>query len=305
MTLRMAIAGGGLAAFLLGMAAALAGSAFWLGLYLALLVGLTAVPLGALALLMIHQLAGGEWGRNLGPLLRGATRLLPLAALLFVPVLVGLEVLYPWARPGWEGPGGKGVWLQDWFFIARSVVYFASWILTAWLLLRPGRHPVVAGLGMAAYTITASLAGVDWLMTLEPEFNSSVFGLLFMSQLVLGALALLVAVALRSPMALPARKTLASLLLAAVLLWGYLAFMQYLVIWSVDLPHEVSWYLQRSEGVWALIPWGLVLLQFLLPLILLLSWARSSRRILAGVAVLLFAMHMLEAGWMVLPGLRL
>lgn len=271
-----------------------------MAVYLALVVAWSVVPLGSLILLGLHRLFPGTWGRLSEPVLERGCRLVPVTGLLFVPVLIGLEALYPWARPGWEGTGGKAVWLQDWFFIGRTVAYFVAWALCARWLLRRGQGVAPAVVALAVVTVTASLAGVDWVMTLDPAFNSSVFGLWFMSQAVMGMLAVVVLARL-----LPATpegwRSLASVLLAATLLWAYLGFMQYLVIWSTDLPHEVAWYLNRAGGWWTPVAW-VIGAGHGVALLLLMTLARRRPTILLAVAGLLVVLRVVEAGWMVLPG---
>ncbi|MFA7429766.1 MAG: hypothetical protein WCZ23_06395 [Rhodospirillaceae bacterium] len=271
-----------------------------LALYLALFVAWLTVPLGSLALLALHRMFGGTWGRLAEPVLVRACRLLPVTGVLFLPVLIWLDVLYPWARPGWEGQGGKAVWLSEPFFIGRAVFYFVAWIAAERFLLRPGQGMAPAVVALTVFTLTASLAGVDWVMTLDPEFNSSIFGLWFMSQLVVGALAFVTAACLlRGP---PPKewKSFAAVLLAATMLWAYLGFTQFLVIWSTDLPHEVVWYLDRSGGMWTGVLWLIGLAHGAI-LLLLMTVARHIRVILAGVAVLLVVLRVVEAAWMVVP----
>lgn len=273
-----------------------------LHVYLTLLIAWLAVPLGSLALLAIYRMFDGAWGRAAEPVLVTACRLLPVTGLAFLPVLIWLDVLYPWARPGWEGEGGKAVWLSEGFFIGRTVFYFVAWTLVERLLLRPWQGMAPAVIALTVFTITASLAGVDWVMTLDPEFNSSIFGLWFMSQMVVGALAFATAVVvLRGNPPREGWKGLAAVLLAATMLWAYVSFTQYLVIWTTDLPHEIVWYLERSGGMWTAVLWALGLFHGLVPLLLLMTLARRSATVLAGVAVMLVVMRVVEAAWLVLP----
>jgi hypothetical protein len=267
--------------------------------------------LGGLANVWLHNLTGGAWGEAIrGPLLRCA-RLTPLACLLFLPLLTGMEVLYPWAAPAgsarWAGelsaPQFKQLWLTPAFFIGRSVAYLSLWSLLAWLSARPAlqRSRALAAAGLIAYGFSASLAAVDWIMSLQPEWYSSVFGWLAATGQMLTGLALAVVLADREA----ARKVLpdlGNLLLMYVLAWAYLAYVQFLIIWAANLPHEIAWYLRRSAPLWRAVAWGLVVFHGALPLVILLSrHAKRAPRLLGGLACALLAAHLVDCWWLVIP----
>jgi hypothetical protein len=213
--------------------------------YLAALIGWSAVPIGSLALSLIHGITGGRWGVVLGAALAAGRRTLPFTALLFLPVLPALSLLYPWAQASWAGAEtSKALYLNEGFFALRTGGYFALWIGLSWRLSRHSARPTpkptaMAAVGLILYVLTASLAGVDWALSIEPEFNSAVYGLLFITHQLLGALAFAIVVTLLTRRASPSAG-LGTLLLGGVITWMYLAFMQYLVIWSADLPHEIA-----------------------------------------------------------------
>lgn len=275
-----------------------------LQVYLAAAIGWTAIPIGCLPLLMMMHLIGGVWREELAAPLVAGCRTLPVAAVLFLPVLLGAGQIYPWidaTSPQWTG--FKTVYLSDWSFILRTIAYFAIWIALSSVLTRAERpRRGLAAAGLIVYALAASLAGVDWAMSLEPEFSSSIYGLIFITHQLLAGLAVAIAAhVFLSPQ--PTRmQGLAGLLLSVVLLWAYLHAMQYIIIWSGDLPREIAWYMSRADNGWASAIWLLGLLQGAVPLIACLSarW-RSSRAVLGGVALTTLAMRLLEAFWLTLP----
>lgn len=290
-----------------------------------------AVPVGALGIAMTHRLSGGEWGRAIGAELDGAIRTLPLAALSFLPVLAGVSLLYPWAGvdAGTPDIASRQPYLAPWFFAIRTAISFAVWMLLAVLVMRGGRagetsmrQRPVAAVGLVLMAVTVHFAAIDWMMTLEPRFNSSIFGLIFINGFLESALAFAIAVSLwappeeeiqvgTSPGGAAARATaargdvpggLGGLLLGTVLLWIYLAFSQYLIIWSADIPDEAVWYLERAGGLWLAVLWAIALLLGAVPfLALVITRVRQRRRRLVPVAVLVFVMRLVETLWFTLP----
>ncbi len=289
--------------------------------YLVAVVTWIAFPLGCLAMLLAWHLAGGHWGLVVGGALEGILRTLPLLALLFLPVLAGLHAIYPWTDPDFlaahDVVARKAGYLNPPFFILRSLIYLATWSGLALILTAPWRRfderPRRRGLATVSaviYALTASFASIDWLLSLQPTFHSAVFGMLAMSGQAIGgyALALLVALGLvetagRAEFVREHRLVgLGSLFMALVLLWTYFAFIQYLVVWSGDLPHGAEWYLDRGEGVWlgfiAFIAFANGGLPFL---VLLSSRARQNWRVLMVLAVLVVVARVLESLWLSVP----
>jgi len=274
------------------------GFVFWLNL-----------SLGAWALLMVHRLVGGDWGEAIGPTLRAAARVLPALAILFLPVLVGVRTLYPWARPGEAGAGYRpshlSIWLSPGFFAVRSGVYFLCWIAVSWLQGRrvDDRQGLHAG-GLVLYGFTLFFASVDWVLSIEPRWSSSIYGLLFIADQAVSALALGTGVVLFLPQAQKPQVLidLGNLLLTAVLLWTYLYFSQYLIIWSEDLPREIPWIRHRTTAGWQFIAQALIVFHFAVPLLLLLFRRVKSRRPwLAGIAIGLLALRLVDVYWRILP----
>jgi hypothetical protein len=293
---------------------------FWLG-----------VVLGCLAILMLHYLVGGRWGVVLRRGLEAATRLAPLMVVLYVPLLFGIPELYAWARPGGvaapELSALQQVYLRVPFFLARAAVYFVAWLALAFWLNRWSRQQeqesdalvlrtrqrrleLLSGGGLVLYGLTMTFAAVDWTMSLEPQWFSTVYGFLVLigQALVAMAFAILVTswLARDEPYAAVVSPELwhdlGNLLLAFVMLWAYIAFSQLLIIWSGDLPEEIRWYLHRAHGGWNWVGVGLVVLHFAVPFGLLLS-RRMTRRAqgLTTVAAVLFGIHLLDVFWLVMP----
>ena len=294
----------------------LLGYLFWIG-----------IALGSFAILMLHHLVGGAWGFVICRTLESATRTLPLMGLLFVPLLLGMHHVYVWARPeevaADELLQHKSYYLNLPFFIARAAVYFAIWIGIAYFLNKwsaehdrttdpslARRFQLLSGPGLLLYGLTVTFAFVDWVMSLEPHWFSTVYGVMFMIGQVLGALAFAIVVTAllvkRKPLSdvvVPGHfHDLGNLLLAFVMLWAYIAFSQYLIIWSGNLPEEIPWYLQRSSGGWQWVALLLFLFHFCLPFLVLLSRGAKRRvQILATVAATLAVMRLVDLFWLVAP----
>ncbi|MCW2242860.1 hypothetical protein [Azospirillum canadense] len=274
----------------------LAAFAFWVGL-----------PLGALMLLLAHDLTGGRWGRPAREPLRAAAATMLLLALCLLPILFALPLLYPWARPEEAAPLKNLFYLNGPFFVARALVFVVLWTLlslvAAW---RAAAVPApVAVVGLILLALTATLAAFDWTMSLEPEWGSSIYGMMVISGHLLAALALatLAAVVAGPAVGEGERMDLGSLLIAGILLWFYLSFMQFLIIWEEDLPKEISWYVARLAGGWGWVAVLGALGQGALPFFALIWWPVKRSRIgLGAVCGLLLASHLLECWWLVLPG---
>lgn len=278
------------------------------------------IPLGCLGLLLVHHLTGGRWGRVLRGALEAGTRTLPLLAILFVPVLVHLDAVFPWARADYlaehEVVARKTGYLDEPFFIARSAVYLAVWVILAVAvtvarrssLTPPLRHLWLGPLGAVLLVPTVSFASVDWILSLAPTFHSSVFGMLTLAAMAVAGLAfaILVTLSLAAADRTSALREqddvgLGRLLLALSLLWVYFAFMQYLIIWSGDLPHTAEWYLARQEGLWLWIIRTVVAVHLSVFVLLLFSRARRSWRLLPSLCAFLLVVRFLDSAWLMLP----
>lgn len=270
--------------------------------------------LGALAQLWLHALTGGDWGEVIQASMLETGAALWLVALLFLPVLAGQHWLYPWAAPEamrWQtelaAPGFKRFWLTPALFSLRAVICLALWTLLAWLSARASwrARRGFAAAALLLYGFSVGMAAMDWIMSLMPLWYSSVFGLLCGTAQLLGGMALAIVLCGRAPVPPSVRADLGNLMLSYLLCWAYLEYVQLLIIWSANLPHEIVWYLPRAEGVWLLVDWVLAVLLFAVPLLLLLS--RRIKRdggALRRVAMLVLAMLFVHTCWLVLPSLH-
>lgn len=295
--------------------------------YLFAMVFFIGLSLGALGLLMIHHLTAGFWGYGARRFLEAAMANLPLLALMFIPIFFGLHYLYDWTNPAAVAASEvlqkKIGYLNTPGFIGRTIVNFAIWIVMARFLLKwsaeqdltvsvePTRKMrTLSGPGLVIYPISMTIASVDWLMSLEPFWYSTMFPVLICIGQVLSALAfviLLLAGAARSAELGPLTSEdtfhkLGNLLLAFTMLWAYLAFGQLLIIWSGNLPGEIRWYLHRVNDGWRFVADFIAFFQFFLPFFLLLMRPIKKRRILlARVAACVFLAYIVTIWWTIAP----
>lgn len=287
---------------------------FWLG-----------IALGCLGIVMLHHLVGGTWGFVIRRMLESGGMTLWLMLLLFAPILIGMREIYPWTKPGALAHAGrfKAEYLSPTFFLIRAAVYFAVWLVLAFFLNRwslqedegpdprlTSRLQAMSGPGLAFLFLTASFAMIDWVMSLESRWYSTIFGAMVVTGQALATLAfatLLASIfAPRSPLATlasPAQfNDLGNLLLAFVMLWTYMAFSQFLIIWCGNLVEEIPWYLQRTRGGWQWVALVLILFNFFLPFFALLfrEVKRHTRKILT-IASLILLMQLLYTFWIIAP----
>ena len=289
---------------------------FWLG-----------VPVGCLGILMIHHLVGGTWGFVIQRSLESAIRTFPVMILLFVPLLFGLPDLFSWAHPEVVAQDPilrqKAAYLNIPAFIVRAGLYFAVWWVVGFFLTRwsheqdqtadpelTQRLQSLSGPGLVLYGLTVTFSTIDWLMSLEPHWYSTIFGMIFMVSFGLVAFAFVISVAYFLARREPLSQVIApwvfndlgNLLLAFVMLWAYMSFSQFLIIWVENLQHEIPWYLHRMKGGWGAIAVVLIALEFSLPFVLLLSRAvKRQAGTLCAVALGIALMHLIELLWFVAP----
>jgi hypothetical protein len=276
---------------------------------------------------MIHHIAGGSWSAVIQRILEAGMMTLPLMALLFVPLIFGLKILYPWARPEEVAHDvvlqHKSPYLNAPFFLIRTVIYFAFWIGMAFLLRKwsleqdqtadpglAGRMRRLSAPGVVFFGLTITFASVDWMMSLEPHWYSTIYGMKFGVGAFASAMALVVILVLsmwnRKPFSgviTPQNiNDLGNFLLAAVMLWAYIAFSQYLIIWSGNLPEETPWYLHRTRGGWQWIGLALIFIHFFLPFFFLLArGTKRNPRLLRNIAVLVIIMRVIDTFWLIKP----
>ena len=290
------------------------------------------VALGSMAIVMIRHLTGGGWGTVIRRILGAAMRTLPLLAILFLPVILGIHRLYLWAQP-LDNISDKHLrehleqitqsYLTVNGFIVRAVFYFAVWNVLSFLLSKwskqtdhPGapnnsqRFKAVAGPGLILYAFTITFAAIDWIMSLDPSWISTIFGLIILIGEVLSAMCFAVVVERilfnYKPMSEMLKPDFVhdhgKWMLTFIMVWAYFSFSQWLIIWAGNLPAEITFYLKRLSGGWASIGLILVLFHFTVPFALLLSRSfKRNIRQLVWVAVLLLLMRYVDLFWIIEP----
>ena len=280
-------------------------------------VGLT---LGCLALMMVQYLTGGFWGLSIRRILEAATKNLPLMFILFIPIAVLRLDLYAWMSNPSLTHENSWYLTQTWWF-SRWILYFAIWMALGFTLCkrgdtqdRPGgklpRFQGLSGIGLVLYSLTISFAAVDWVMSLDPHWGSTIYGLIFLAGEGLSALCFCIIILTILTRYSPYRDIikptqfhdLGKLTLAFVMLFAYFSFSQWLIIWSGNLPDEISWYLHRIRGGWGYIILAIVAFHFALPFALLLSRERKrAGRRLIGLASFIIFMRFVDIYWYVVP----
>ena len=291
--------------------------------YLVSYVFWLSIPLGSLAFLSIHRLTGGAWGEAAGNALRAAMRTLPAMALLFLPIAFWLSLLYPWAQEGadLELRGGSASYLQPSGFWLRALAFFALWNFLGWALAKPGgaSHNTdrpkggagIAAAGLLMLILTSSFAAFDWMMSLDPDWASSIYGAYFLAGQAVASLGFVVLLNRVFPQSPPDGVNWSTVVhdwgklqLATVMVWAYFGFSQLLIIWMAAIPEEVSWYVVRISGGWGRVATLLAVVHLLLPFLLLLSRPfKQNLRTLAPIALLLLVAHWIDIYFQVVPSL--
>jgi hypothetical protein len=285
------------------------------------------IGLGCLPVLMLYHLVGGAWGYSIRRLLESGTRTIFALAILFIPILAGVRELYAWITPAdpeiGEAVLKKALYLNVPFFAGRAIFFFFLWWFLASRLNRWSaaqddtgdigllrRFSRLSAPGLVFYGLTLTFAVIDWAMSLEPRWFSTVYGMLWIIDTGLSALAFAIVVFAflsdRQPLSEVARPDhfhdLGNLLFALLMLWAYLSFAQLLIIWSGDIPEEIQWYLSRLRHGWEWTAAVLIGFQFFVPFFLLLSRRHKRQpRTLGYIALLVLLMRVVDTFWMITP----
>jgi len=287
------------------------------------------MTLGCMALVMLQYLTGGSWGIVIRRITESALRTIPLLAFLFLPILIGIPKLYSWSHDEVVKADPllqhKHLYLNVPFFIVRVLIYFLGWWIFAHFLNKwsheqdaGGRDPrgrrlqLLSGPGLIFYALSVTFASVDWVMSLEPHWFSTIFGLLFVAGQGLSALSLCIALLvilsdeggpLEGVIGPAHLHDIGKLLLAFTMLWAYFSFSQFLIIWSGNLVDEIPWYMERLNGGWQWIGLLLVVFHFAFPFAMLLSQSlKRAGRKLVRIAALVIVMRFVDLFWIVAPG---
>jgi len=298
--------------------------------YLTAWLFVTSISVGALAWLMLHHVTGAVWSVAIRRLLENLTRPLPLIAIGFLPIALNLEGLYAWADPSRLASdpelARKAVWLNPLLFIVRAAIYLAFWALIAGILGRQsnrqdrtgdpassGRMRATSAWGLVVLGLTTSYAAFDWMMSLDPHWVSTMFGVYFWAGSLLGSLAAIILSvlcfrrlgSLSHTITVEHLHDLGKLLFSFVVFWAYIAFSQYFLIWYANLPEETEWYITRRTGDWNILSWGLFFGHFLVPFVILLSRAvRRDPFWLGFIAAWILVFHYLDLYWLIMPALH-
>jgi hypothetical protein len=293
----------------------LVGFFFWFGM-----------GMGCLALLMVHFVSGGAWGVMIRRPLEAGSRTLYVMWLLFLPLLILAPKLYLWADPAHAGDKivqAKNLYLNIPFLWIRWLIYGVVWLglttlLNKWSKLEDETKSTkyssllekLSGPGIVAYFFTITFCAIDFLMSLDVTWASTIYGFLVAVGQGLSAMSLVVAVLVLlgkyPPMdyAITSRHLhdLGKLMLTLVMLWAYLSFSQYLIIYSANLPQEITWYVRRLNGGWQWVGLVLLLFHFALPFAMLLSQSlKKNPRTISGIAIFIIFVRVIDVFWLVEP----
>ncbi len=295
-------------------------------------MGFLGIALGSMAILMLRHLTKGGWGMVIRRQLGAAMRTIPALTLLFVPLLFGLRQLYVWARPlqsiedkklqeHLAGIGKSYLTVNG--FIIRAIAYFAIWNLLSFLLTKWSREQdspssrdntrrfkALSGPGIILYAFTISFAAIDWVMSIDPTWISTIYGLLILIGELMIALAFAIVVERILFRYQPMSELLkpdhvhdhAKFMLTFIMVWAYFSFSQWLIIWAGNLPEEITWYLRRLNGGWQFVGLFLVVFQFVVPFVILLSrpFKRDITR-MVWLASWVIVMRFVDLFWLIEP----
>lgn len=286
------------------------------------------IPLGCMAILMMHHLTGGWWGYPIRRLLEAGTRTIGWMAALFIPILLGMKQIYPWVNDQGSMAGDpnfrfKLEYLKPSFFVARILIYFVIVLILSYFLNKWSREQdrtgnpglaksleALSGPGLILWGIVVSFSMIDWVMSLEPRWFSTIYGMIFMIVGALTAMSFVIFVLRRLSDQPPIKEIvtaseyndLGNLMLAFTMLWAYLSFSQFLIIWSGNIKDEIPWYMTRAMGPWAAVAVILIVLHFAVPFLLLLQ-RNIKRRVqrLSKVATIMLILSFVDVYWLIVP----
>ena len=292
-------AGGSLIALAIGLAAS--PKSVMQG-WLIAFVFISGIPIGSLVLLLIHRLTGGRWGTALAPILIPAAAMLPLLALVFLPLAFGLSAPYRWTSDtSTLRPAVAHAYLNQPAFLLRTAIALVGWSVLAVAVVRERCTELMAGLGLVFHAVVISLVAVDWILSIDSRFSSSAFAAAIAIQQLLSALAL---AAIAGPEARQsgAIADLAGLIMATLLGTVYLGLMSFIVIWYGNLPDKAAWYVLRGRDGWQWLIAAAVVIGALVPLGLLLKQSvRQSGGALRLVGGLILLGVFLHVTWLIAP----
>ncbi len=295
--------------------------------YLIGFVLLVSIGAGSLFMVALEYIAGADWSvpiRRVNEFYASAVLLLIVLAL---PIIFNLKTVFHWADPAVVANDkilmGKSAYLDSTFFIIRIIVAAGLWSLFYLVLSKNSRtqdttkdqsltkkNIVLSAIFIPLFALTITVVSVDWLMSLEPHWFSTIFGVYFFSGSVLASLAVVTftVVLLKEHGYLHPKMTndhlysLGALLFAFINFWGYIAFSQYLLIWYANLPEENYWFLARWEGGWIIMSVLMIIIHFIVPYSVLLSQpAKMDPKRLKFASLWILGAHVFDCYWLVMP----
>jgi len=298
--------------------------------YLIAFMFVLGLSLGSLGLLMLQHLTGGHWGIMTRRPLESATRVLPVVAVFFLPIAIfGMNYLYKeWLGAPSTGEGSLSEMQKSYLtrngFLIRAVIYFAVWLLLVFIFNRWSKEQdanredralrrrlkMLAGPGIILYVFVMTFAAIDWVMSLSPHWASTIYGFLFVIGQMISSMSLMIAVVVLLSRTAPMEGLIQSrhlhdlgkLLLAFVMLWAYFGFSQLLIIWSGNLPEEISFYRTRLYGGWGVVAVLVLIFHFFVPFFFLLPRdVKRSAKLLPKIAIWLIFMRLVDLFWLTRP----
>jgi hypothetical protein len=302
---------------------------FWQS-YLFAYVFWAGLALGCLGIFFLHNVVGGNWGVAIRRFVESGLQTLPLIALFAIPIFFAMNTLYSWTHADVRAHdfavGHKAIYMNVPFFIGRTILFFVIWVFLGFRILRmanehertgdPALFKRIKGASAPAlliFVVSTTYAFIDWIMSLEPDWYSTIYPWMFTVGEVLLTFAFMIAVLIllskREPFASfvkPAHYLdLGNLMLAFTMLWAYMSFAQLLIIWSENLPDEIPWYVRRFSGGWGYVAWTISVFHFCVPFFLLLMrFIKRNPNLLRWVALWMIALRFLDVFWIIEPAFR-
>lgn len=287
------------------------------------------IGIGCLGVLMLQYLTGGAWGVVIRRIVEAGSRTLPVIIVMFIPLALGVTKLYEWTHlpPDDYTVIHRGAFMTPFWWIIRSAVYFLLFSVMVYLLNKWSAAQDRAenyedsakllstmsrfsGPTMVIYALVVTFAAVDWVMTLDPHFFSTIWGLLFVAGWALSCFCFSVTILAFLSDKVPMNAVLGKrhfhdigkLMLALVMVWAYFNFSQFLIIWSGNIPEETGWYLTRMSGAWGYMGIALIILHFAFPYLVLLQQDFKRRpKLLASIAVFILVMRLVDMFYLIGP----
>jgi hypothetical protein len=295
--------------------------------YLIAFTFMISVGVGALFLIALEYIVGADWSVPIRRVVEFFAATIPLLAILVIPLLLNVGELFHWSHPEAVAEdkilNAKAPYLNVTFFIVRVFVLIGLWSLFYFFFVRNSKKQDtskdqklttinirLSAIFIPIFALTITISAIDWLMSVEPHWFSTIIGVYFFAGTVIAALAAvtLATVLLKENGYLHPAMTndhlysLGALMFAFVNFWGYIAFSQYMLIWYADLPEETFWFMQKWEGSWAIFSIGLIIIKFLVPYIVLVSQpSKMDPKKLKFIAVWLLFAHFYDLFWFVMP----